>query len=91
MRHRHRYKIIGTSRINVGEKYPDIWIQVDIICAKCDKVGTVYVYDEYENKIYNQASKGKYFHVPRKCCLNEKVFIEYCNEVPGIRKEYRRV
>lgn len=70
MKHRCRYKIIGTAKI--GD-----FIQCDLICRKCGKVGTVYAYDDYEKQIYSRVAKGKYFNIPYKCVLNEKQFIEF--------------
>ena len=80
MKHRCKYKIIGTSWINADAVVVDGWVQVDLVCKKCGKTGTVYVWDDYEDKIHKQASKGKDFRVPIKCCLSEKQFINYIKE-----------
>lgn len=59
--HRHRYKIIGTG-------HDQNRIEVDLMC-NCGKHGTVLVEKCFENKILNQASKRKYFNVPRIICV----------------------
>lgn len=56
--HRHRYKIIG-----IGFR-PEC-IEVDLVC-KCGKHGTVAVDKYFEEKVLNQAAKGKYLRTPIK-------------------------
>lgn len=56
--HRHRYKIIGTGHFGNC-------VEVDLLC-KCGKHGTVRIGKFYEGQILDQASKGKYFSLPKR-------------------------
>lgn len=64
--HRHRYKIIGTgdSRDIFDGKINGL--HVDIMC-KCGKHGTVLVPEQFREKVFEQAAKGKYFNTPIVC------------------------
>lgn len=71
--HRHRYKIIGTGdRISLFTGKKD-GLYVDIMC-KCGKHGTVLVPEQFREKVFAQASKGKYFNTPIVCV--EEVVVE---------------
>lgn len=64
--HRHRYKIIGTcDRRNIVDGEIN-GLEVDIMC-KCGKHGTVLVPEQFREKVFEQASKGKYFNAPIVC------------------------
>ena len=67
LKHRCRYKIIGTGIIA-----DDIFIETDLICPKCGKTGTVYVNNMCEKKLIKQASNGKYFNIHRDFILTDK-------------------
>lgn len=64
--HRHRYKIIGTGdSIDIFDGKIN-GLQVDIMC-KCGKHGTVLVPEQFREKVFEQAAKGKYFNTPIVC------------------------
>lgn len=70
MKHKHKYKIIGTFVV------PE-FIAVDVVCFKCGKPNIYYVYDDYEKQIYKQAIRGKYLKVPKECVLTKKQYKDY--------------
>ena len=64
MKHRHRYKIIGTfpwihtfTGIHCG-------ICADIVC-NCGRSGTVYIDQKYEKMVLNQAVRNKFLRIPK--------------------------
>lgn len=64
-KHRHRYRIIGARFYGKDDN-----IEVDIICPKCGKHGTVIVPHRYSERILNQAMKHKYLNIP--CIVTSK-------------------
>lgn len=64
--HRHKYKIIGTGDNRDIFDGKINGIHVDIMC-KCGEHGTVLVPEQFREKVFEQASKGKYFNAPIVC------------------------
>lgn len=66
----HNYLIIGTGFV------PE-FIETDIVCKKCGKSGTIYIYDDLKKQIVQIASKHKVLRISPKYTLTKKQYKKF--------------
>lgn len=62
-KHRCRYKVMGTGH-GFGKGDETNVVEVDLICPKCGKVGTILASSRHEKEILRCASRDKYLKIP---------------------------
>lgn len=90
-KHKHTYKIIGTGHMSgglLGKLCECSFVMCDLMCDKCGRTKTVYVYDDYyEKRIMCLASEDRYFDIPEDQLISEKQFQAYLDRSERIMKQ----
>ena len=67
MFHRCRYKTFGSACNRNGIT------EVDVICPKCNKVGTLTIHGDFHDKLMDQIVNNKYLRIPSKYIIRGEV------------------
>ena len=67
MFHRCRYKAFGSACNRNGIT------EVDVICPKCNKVGTLTIHADFHDKLMDQIVNNKYLRIPSKYIIRGEV------------------
>ena len=67
MFHKCRYKAFGSACNRNGI------IEVDVICPKCNKVGTLTIHGDFHDKLMDQIVNNKYLRIPGKYIIRGEV------------------
>ena len=67
MFHKCRYKAFGSACNRNGIT------EVDVICPKCNKVGTLTIHADFHDKLMDQIVNNKYLRIPSKYIIRGEV------------------